>query len=423
LRANVAHGAAMAMRMLGQSAEGLAALHAVGIVHCDVSAKNVIASSTANDALPKIIDFDASTDIHMRATAAFSATTRNLVEVSGTRGYIAPEVQELVRTTGAPTRAQITEVMRPAIDVYGLAVVISEALGVAPTSPWTLPDATDATLLLQQLQPHRAALEGLMRRMLQDDPATRPTAAAAARELQGIASVLSRALEEAERAALAPMGCCGCLSTFPASLTATCGNGHAYCVECVVAQVQVWAQEPLARHQAKRGAVFCVYGGCGAVIAAPQLSRVAGHEHAHAHDAIQRARDLVTRRLADAEAVASLAQRGDQTSPSQRALRHIDEAILAFTCPKCAVVVGIDFAECLALTCPACGTHFCGWCREACETSAATHAHLAAHRDMPRHLDDRLWREHWLKLCSDALRQYTATLPRSVADEVHRALR
>ena len=91
-----------AVRMAAQVASGLAAAHAHGVVHCDVTPANVVLTRTG----VKVVDFGIATVLGAgRSDARF-----------GTMGYAPPERYD--------SQAPVT----PAVDVYSLGVVLCEAL-------------------------------------------------------------------------------------------------------------------------------------------------------------------------------------------------------------------------------------------------------------------------------------------------------
>jgi eukaryotic-like serine/threonine-protein kinase len=131
------------VRRLGAGiADGLAAAHALGIVHCDLKPANVM---LAGD-VPKVADFGIAQ--HLGAGAASGPRM-------GTPAYMAPELRD-------------AGVAAPAVDVWALGVLLYEAL-------------------TGQLPPERAAppappcspqLSALIARCLERDPARRPPAMA-----------------------------------------------------------------------------------------------------------------------------------------------------------------------------------------------------------------------------------------------------
>jgi serine/threonine-protein kinase len=166
---------AEALPLLADAAEGLLALHARGILHRDVTPRNVLLSggraklgdlglarAGATDERPSLSDL----------TAAGTTV--------GTLAYLAPELLE-----GEPPRA--------ASDVYGLGAVAYRTLtGVLPHSAGSV-----AELVAARLQPVAAlgehvsgvgpALASLIARTLDVRPGARPTAAELAAGLRDLA--------------------------------------------------------------------------------------------------------------------------------------------------------------------------------------------------------------------------------------------
>jgi eukaryotic-like serine/threonine-protein kinase len=150
-----------------QVAAGLAAAHAVGIVHRDVKPANIL---FAEDGTAKITDFGIS-----RISGDSAVTASGLLV--GTPAFMAPETA----SGHDPT---------PASDVFSLGSTLYAAVEGRP--PFGLPDnpiaALHAVAAGPVTPPARAgALTGPLLRMLQRDPAARPTMAQVAQLLRTVA--------------------------------------------------------------------------------------------------------------------------------------------------------------------------------------------------------------------------------------------
>ena len=142
------------LEMAARLAEGLVAIHAVGVVHRDLKPSNILLSPDG----PRLIDFGVS-----RASGSASLTTTGVM--IGSPGFMSPEQAE-----GLPAG--------PASDIFSLGAVLAfAATGQGPFGP----GSTVALLYrvihrpaeLDQVPP---AVRGLVERCLIKDPALRPTA-------------------------------------------------------------------------------------------------------------------------------------------------------------------------------------------------------------------------------------------------------
>ena len=150
-------------------ATALAALHAVGIVHCDVKPENLFVLHGGG---VKVIDFGVSRHVDEPAHDE---------SISGTPAYMAPE-----QWRGAPVLAS---------DVYSLGCVMYELLTGDVPFDGSLPQLMMAHTEQRPARPSwlRAAvpmeLERLVLRALAKDPAMRPTMAEMARSLARLVDV------------------------------------------------------------------------------------------------------------------------------------------------------------------------------------------------------------------------------------------
>jgi serine/threonine protein kinase len=155
-------------RIGAQVADGLAAAHAVGTVHRDVKPGNVL---VGDDGTAKISDFGIA-----RSAGDDKLTQTGLM--TGTPAYFAPE---LARGSDAT----------PASDVWGLGATLFAAVeGHSPYPSQSNPLALMA-LIAHEAPPEPQAAGPLRRpisRMMDTDPAARPTMAECAAELHGTSS-------------------------------------------------------------------------------------------------------------------------------------------------------------------------------------------------------------------------------------------
>ncbi len=153
-------------RVGAQVAEGLAAVHAQGIVHRDVKPANVLLESDGEHV--KLADFG----IALLRDAARVTGTGTVI---GTAAYIAPE-----QVLGREITGQA--------DVYALGLMLLQSLTGERPFPGTAVESATARLtrgpVIDQHLP--TAWRTLLHVMTAQDPAERPTAAEAARRLRAL---------------------------------------------------------------------------------------------------------------------------------------------------------------------------------------------------------------------------------------------
>ena len=169
------------MQVVAQTAAGLAAAHAAGLVHRDIKPANLLLSSTGQ---VKISDFGI-------AHAAGSAPLTRTGLLIGTPAYLAPE-----RVAGASGT--------PAADLYALGVVAYECLTGAPPfggEPMVVAAAHRDRPLPGLPAAVPAGIAALVRDLTRKDPRARP---AGAREVAQRAAALRDAMVPDGRAGDAP---------------------------------------------------------------------------------------------------------------------------------------------------------------------------------------------------------------------------
>ena len=180
--------------ILAGVADGLASLHARGIVHRDVKPHNVLLAGGH----PKLADFGLARPEQPDAAAALTATGTTV----GTLAYLAPEV-----LAGATATA--------ASDVYGLGVVAFEGLtGELPRAAGSVSALVDAHRQAAPLVSSVAhgvgvTFDGVIASALAADPAERPSAAAFGASM---AAALPGGPETHESPGIVPLGAAAALA-------------------------------------------------------------------------------------------------------------------------------------------------------------------------------------------------------------------
>lgn len=143
-----------ALALAAGLAEGLSAIHAAAVVHCDLKPSNVLLSQDG----PRVIDFGIS-----RAAEAVSVAGAGLVV--GSPGFMSPE-QAMARDIGPPS------------DVFSLGAVLAfAATGQGPFGEGSSPELAYRLVYSQpNLDQLPTELRSLVGHCLAKEPAERPTA-------------------------------------------------------------------------------------------------------------------------------------------------------------------------------------------------------------------------------------------------------
>ena len=166
-----------ALRLFREISEGVAAAHALGVVHRDLKPGNVLLDTTAQPPRARVVDFGVA-----HVLDADSSRTETGARI-GTAAYMAPE--QLRGGRGAD----------PRVDVFSLGMLFHELLLHRPA--FVAEDLVDRIAEIERGLPARvpervdAATWDLLRRCLSNDPADRPA------DGRAVLDALDRATSEA----------------------------------------------------------------------------------------------------------------------------------------------------------------------------------------------------------------------------------
>lgn len=143
-----------------QAAEGLRAAHARQIIHCDIKPENIMISPSGQ---VKILDFGVARQL--TGGQGMTSFTSETIKLSGTPGYMAPEVM-------------LDELPDQRSDIFSLGVVFYEALsGAHPFRRRTVFETADSVLHTEPATLESVGVEqrlsGIIGRMMAKDPAQR----------------------------------------------------------------------------------------------------------------------------------------------------------------------------------------------------------------------------------------------------------
>ncbi|MDK9593465.1 serine/threonine-protein kinase [Propionibacterium freudenreichii] len=168
---------AEACRIISETAQGLAMLHATGLTHRDVKPSNILLDDTQQPASAKVTDYAVGGIVEEWAGGGHSAV------LASTPAYLSPEV-----IAGDPVTVQS--------DMYALGVVLYESLcGVTPFAPLQPEGTMQAILTLDPGRPRGVddALWEVLSMLLNRDPRQRGSADALSWRLSELQNALADA--------------------------------------------------------------------------------------------------------------------------------------------------------------------------------------------------------------------------------------
>jgi serine/threonine protein kinase len=366
--------------VLRQALLGLAHVHRMGVVHCDVKPENIFVDA---DGSAKLGDFDVSRDEQTRVTTA-STQSRAFTML-----YVAPELARDARAR--PT---------PACDMYAFGLTVFD-LFTADVAAGAADDAQPQVTLKRQVETAplcellavRAAGEQLTMlavALLSDDAAARPDA------LQALAHryfVLAQPSRDPERDI---RECATCFARVWLDEGVQCAERHFMCATCTAAWASAFCDQPrdrvhsegglrCASHDCKANAAFAS-GALAHVLGGDLLSRYLETLRAaeEQHLTLQLEAQYQERLAEELERQRATLQASESREDVVRRHRnHIADNILTLRCPRrgCHKAF-VNFDACFALKCHdqagnGCGAHFCAWCLQQAPDWHQNHAHVA----------------------------------------------
>ena len=330
------------LEVLGEVARALGALHAAGVVHRDVKPENVLMDSPGDDARPLLTDFDTGKELHVLATA-------RTAHAVGTLGFMPPES---FAASGARADQKSDAF---ALGAAAVAVLVFDGdYAACPQRSAMHPDFAEGLRRSRtELVPKLVAM---LTRSLAEDPAERPTV-----------------LELAHGFDLKP--CFVCLGEEAVGLR--CESGHFSCSRCVQGWVDALDESAAVEN------LRCFEPRCKAVPFPDVVVRA--NLDAGRCAKLQRARERflvdATQRLERDDADKRV-KRSEQLSVEELVVSRfrdkLQSEVVSQTCPNVQCGVAWERIDgCLAITCTACRTVFCGVCGKT-GTSPAVHAHCNA---------------------------------------------
>ena len=379
-------------------AEAVRFMHEHGMAHRDLKPDNIVFSSSSDDAVPALCDFDLSRNVQ----DALTCTTT----VGGTLLYMPPSDEERTR----PTQQS---------DIFSLGVTFYIAF-ICDGSAQRLPLKQGSSLDLETMRSQLSCtleldgiedpelLSKLLRNMIATDSAERPSAGGVADELNKLLDVRTCYV-------------CHCPSARLEGVE--CPEAHFVCNECFSAHVM---RADAISSDTSDSVVCCAKAYCKCT-GTFTLQQTVKHATLLAFETLQRnMRNASYVKFQGAfegwkkEFEQAFAAKSEAERQALAARKSIEE-LMDLRCPKCRNVFD-DFEGCAALKCQYanCNASFCAFCLVDCDADA--HAHVRTCPLNPRRNEYYVSKENWKSVIDGERRRKLQELLATFSSEVKDAL-
>ena len=351
--------------------QGLAHLHANGVIHGDVKPANILVDGRERG---RLADFDISIDTKTRTSAA-SVMRKSTVRATAqgmTLDFAAPEL----KTSGKATRHT---------DMFAFGKTVDDVRGRCEPE-----GAAGAGAGVGEQA--RGQTAGFVDALTAPSPQDRPSAEDATRV--PFFSILKDACQRSSKTCvLCDLN--GDEALKSASAGVECCEGHFLCGACVSRHAEAFMEvENLGMLKEREGRLKCVRyprecsSGFGDQALAQHLPAPLFKQYLEARvETIKEQMqteleaEMKDRLEAELQRLAALDERARKVLVARA---HIVNEILTLRCPRCRQAF-VDFEGCFALKCSRCPCGFCGWCLRDCGADA--HEHVRACAAKPRGAD------------------------------------
>ena len=332
------------LRVATQAADGLAALHECGLVHCSLTPNTIVMSSIAPNATPRIA-FDPQQMAAKHQASMESALKRSYASVAAVGGspystLCAPEIMQSIKSG-----SRISSLT--AVDVFSLCSIFQAAFASLAS----------------------AELHDVLAKGMAGDPAARPSARMLQRTFYGLWAASLKASPGQSSGVQTPCSLCGELRDTQ-SIAARCeGCWHSVCSSCFSSYVRICTRQPLFERASQGLALLCPVAHCKSSLVYSTSLPIG----ADVNEQWEQCKRQTSRFISVAEFHVQC--RSLPFDPIRKCVLEIVFSCGSLTCQACARP--LCFSGSLALSCLGCEASYCAWCLK--PFTAATTAELFLH--------------------------------------------